>query len=60
MDRHEHIGQGTIKAAGFRNVVNDARLAGLPGILETPKGDDPRGRLWDGINLRRLRRYVAR
>ncbi|MCH7813253.1 MAG: deoxyribonuclease IV [Planctomycetes bacterium] len=60
VDRHEHIGRGTIKAAGFRNVVNDTRLAGLPGILETPKGDDPRGRSWDGINLRRLRGYVAR
>ncbi|MCP4247037.1 MAG: deoxyribonuclease IV [bacterium] len=60
VDRHEHIGRGTIKAAGFRNLVNDPRLAGLPGILETPKGDDPRGSNWDSINLRRLRGYVAR
>ena len=39
-DRHEHIGQGTIGLEGFRHVVNDLRLAGLPGLLETPKSDD--------------------
>jgi deoxyribonuclease-4 len=39
-DRHEHIGKGHIGLDGFRNLVNDSRLAGLPGLLETPKGDD--------------------
>jgi deoxyribonuclease-4 len=39
-DRHEHIGKGHIGLEGFRNVVNDPRLAGLPGLLETPKGED--------------------
>jgi deoxyribonuclease-4 len=39
-DRHQHIGQGHIGLEGFRHVVNDPRLAGLPGLLETPKGDD--------------------
>jgi deoxyribonuclease-4 len=39
-DRHEHIGKGHIGLEGFRNVVNDPRLARLPGVLETPKGDD--------------------
>jgi deoxyribonuclease-4 len=39
-DRHEHIGQGGIGLDGFRHVVNDPRLAGLPGLLETPKSDD--------------------
>ncbi|HUX75939.1 MAG TPA: deoxyribonuclease IV [Anaerolineae bacterium] len=39
-DRHEHIGQGCISLDGFRHVVNDPRLAGLPGLLETPKSDD--------------------
>ena len=39
-DRHEHIGQGGIGLDGFRHVVNDPRLAGLPGLLETPKGED--------------------
>ena len=39
-DRHEHIGKGHIGLEGFRNVLNDPRLAGLPGLLETPKSDD--------------------
>jgi deoxyribonuclease-4 len=39
-DRHEHIGRGHIGLEGFRNVVNDPRLARLPGLLETPKGED--------------------
>ena len=39
-DRHEHIGQGCIGLEGFRHLVNDPRLAGLPGLLETPKSDD--------------------
>lgn len=39
-DRHEHIGKGSIGLAGFRHVVNDPRLAGLPGLLETPKSED--------------------
>jgi len=39
-DRHEHIGQGHIGLEGFRNLLNDPRLAGLPGLLETPKSDD--------------------
>jgi deoxyribonuclease-4 len=39
-DRHEHIGQGGIGLDGFRHVMNDPRLAGLPGLLETPKGED--------------------
>jgi deoxyribonuclease-4 len=39
-DRHEHIGKGHIGLEGFRHVLNDPRLAELPGLLETPKGDD--------------------
>jgi len=39
-DRHAHIGQGGIGLDGFRHVVNDPHLAGLPGLLETPKSDD--------------------
>lgn len=39
-DRHEHIGKGFIGPAGFWNVMNDPRLAGRPGLLETEKGDD--------------------
>jgi deoxyribonuclease-4 len=37
VDRHAHIGEGEIGLEGFRNFVNDTRLIGLPGILETPK-----------------------
>ncbi len=39
-DRHDHIGEGEIGIEGFRQFVNDRRLAGLPGILETEKGPD--------------------
>jgi deoxyribonuclease-4 len=39
-DRHEHIGKGHIGLQGFYHVLNDPRLTGLPGILETPKSDD--------------------
>jgi len=39
-DRHQHIGEGHIGLAGFRRVLNDPRLAEVPGLLETPKGDD--------------------
>ncbi len=38
-DRHHHIGDGEIGLEGFRQFVNDPRLAGLPGILETEKDD---------------------
>lgn len=39
-DRHEHIGQGFIGLEGFRQFVNDSRLAEVPGLLETKKGED--------------------
>lgn len=58
LDRHEHIGQGQIGDAGFRNLLGDARFATVPMILETPKGEDERGRAWDAVNLRRLRRLA--
>lgn len=35
-DRHEHIGDGMIGLAGFRNILACPELAGLPFILETP------------------------
>ncbi|MCX7855070.1 MAG: deoxyribonuclease IV [Anaerolineae bacterium] len=40
VDRHEHIGKGVLGLETFRRVVNDPRLAALPGLLETPKSDD--------------------
>ena len=54
-DRHAHVGKGYIGLDGFRHVLNDARLAGLPGLLETPKGDDLRE---DWENLAVLRSLV--
>ncbi len=40
VDRHEHIGKGYIGLEGFRNIMNDDRIAGVPKILETPKGKE--------------------
>jgi len=54
-DRHSHIGQGHIGLEGFRHLLNDDRLAGLPGLLEMPKGDDLRE---DKENLELLRSLV--
>ena len=58
VDRHEHIGEGHIGLAGFRNLVNDTRFFGVPRILETPKGTHTNGRDLDRVNLARLRRLV--
>ncbi|MDQ4099395.1 MAG: deoxyribonuclease IV [Chloroflexota bacterium] len=54
-DRHEHIGEGEIGPEGFRWLVNDPRLDGIPGILETEKGDDGE---FDRKNLGTLRALV--
>jgi deoxyribonuclease IV len=59
LDRHEHIGRGCIGEVGFRNVLADERLLGLPMILETPKESPPEGPEWDSINLATLRRLAA-
>jgi deoxyribonuclease-4 len=39
-DRHEQIGQGYVGLEAFRLLLNDARFADCPMLLETPKGDD--------------------
>lgn len=52
-DRHETLGEGTLGAEPFRRLVTESRLAGIPKILETPKGDD--GDLADIRNLTFLR-----
>ncbi|PYQ68514.1 MAG: deoxyribonuclease IV [Acidobacteria bacterium] len=39
VDRHEHIGRGTIGRRGFRNLMTDPLLAAIPKFLETPKDD---------------------
>jgi deoxyribonuclease-4 len=56
LDRHEHIGQGTIGMEAFRRLLNDSRLAGAAFIAETPidePGDDRR-------NVAALRRLVRK
>lgn len=55
LDRHEHIGEGTIGDAGFQVVVNRPEFAGIPKIMETPKGESKAGVNLDTINLKRLR-----
>ncbi|MEM9167416.1 MAG: deoxyribonuclease IV [Planctomycetota bacterium] len=71
-DRHAHIGEGTIcrrqgretggkvpiGRSGFAAVVNQPAWAGVPKIMETPKGQDDRGRDFDTLNVRRLRRLL--
>lgn len=54
-DRHEHIAKGEIGAAAFQAIVNDPRLAGLPGILETEKDNDG---AFDRMNFELLRGFV--
>ena len=60
VDRHTHIGHGHVALAAFRELVNHAKLARVPKILETPKEDAPDGRAWDTINVTLLRGMVRR
>ena len=54
VDRHAGIGRGHLGLEPFRRIVNDPRFAGLPMILETPKGEED-GEDLDAVNLRVLR-----
>jgi deoxyribonuclease-4 len=59
VDRHEHIGEGEIGLAGFRNLVNDPRFEDIPLILETPKGSrESDGKDWDEVNAEVLRSLI--
>jgi len=56
LDRHQHIGQGSIGLETFRLLLNDPRLAGAAFIAETPidqPGDDRR-------NVAALRKLVKK
>jgi deoxyribonuclease-4 len=55
IDRHVHIGQGKIGKEPFGFFLNDERFKELPGILETPKGDDMKE---DIMNLKTLRSLI--
>ena len=54
VDRHTHIGQGFLGMDAFRFLVNDERFAGVPKILETPKGEDLKEDLMNLATLRSL------
>jgi deoxyribonuclease-4 len=56
VDRHTHIGKGYIGAQGFAHIMNDPRLAHIPKIIETPKGNGHPD--FDKINLDRLRGLI--
>jgi deoxyribonuclease-4 len=55
VDRHEHIGRGTIGLDGFKPIVRDEAWLGVPKILETEKGASPEGEEWDLVNIRALK-----
>ena len=56
IDRHEHIGQGTLGLNPFRFILNDPRFTSVPKILETPKGDNDE---MDAVNLGVLRGLIG-
>ena len=60
VDRHTHIGEGAVGLSAFRYIMNTPDFQDVPKILETPKGQTPKGTPWDTINRRRLLRLVAK
>jgi len=54
-DRHQHVGDGAIGNMAFQYIVNDERLAHLPMIIETPKGENHE---YDIKNLDHLRSLI--
>jgi deoxyribonuclease-4 len=55
VDRHEHIGLGTIGMEGFRRVLHHKVLKKHPMYLETDKGTNEDEEDWDAVNMRVLR-----
>lgn len=56
-DRHELIAEGSLGESPFRRIMTDERLAHVPKIIETPKGDD--ATVTDSRMLGLLRSYEA-
>ena len=54
-DRHSHIGEGLIPAAGLARLLSHPRLAHVTYYLETPGSDHG----YDAVNLARLEDLVA-
>jgi deoxyribonuclease-4 len=57
VDRHEHIGKGTIGLECFRSVMTDNRFKLVPKLIETP--NTLAGRKMDPVNLGILRKMAA-
>ena len=57
VDRHEHIGRGTLGLEPFRHLLNDPRFANTPMYLETAKEQED-GEEMDVVNLRTLRSLI--
>jgi deoxyribonuclease-4 len=55
VDRHEHIGQGKIGMAPFREIMRSPEFSAIPKVLETPKKEDLKE---DVVNLRVLREFL--
>jgi deoxyribonuclease-4 len=59
LDRHEHIGRGTIGFPGFAVFAGCPAFASIPKVMETPKGDFATGRPWDAVNVALLRALAS-
>lgn len=56
VDRHTHIGEGTIGVEAFKFIMQDARFEKIPKLLETPKDEDYED---DKRNLALLRKLAG-
>ena len=56
LDRHQHIGKGTIGKEAFRRLLNDERFAHCAFIAETPVDEDGD----EASNVRALKRLVTK
>ncbi len=55
IDRHEHIGKGTLGLAAFKRILNHPRLKHLPFIMETPK-ESPNDDIRNMNTVKRLKK----
>lgn len=60
VDRHQEIGDGFMGRLPFWRLVNDARFADVPGILETPSGPDGKPSFARNLALLRALEGAAR
>ncbi|MBL4701814.1 MAG: deoxyribonuclease IV [Phycisphaeraceae bacterium] len=56
VDRHEHIGHGTIAKSAFACLLSEPALMQIPKILETSKEAHPEGLPWDLVNIETLKK----